>query len=176
MKKVLSIMLALLIAVSALPMAGVIAGAETIEDAIETLGTIFDGGETKSVTMEKQASLITSTKNGITRAEWLHNLVEVFDMFVYEESYPDNYFSDLTSSHKYYNDILMAVEFGVVDIPAGEELRPDDVATREFAVSTLNFCLGYQMDEGAEYTFTDSSLCAYPDSAQIVVKYLQLLK
>ena len=113
--------------------------------------------------------LIYGTDEGITRAEWLHNLVVVFDMTVEEESLPDNYFSDLTEEHEYYSDIILAVEFGVVNVEAGGELRPDDYVTRDFAASTLNFCLGYQLEEGAEYTFTDNESCSFPDSAQIAV-------
>lgn len=114
---------------------------------------------------------------GITRAEWLHNLVVSFDMSVEETALPDNYFSDLDESHPYYQDILLAVEFGVVNVAAGEPLYPNALVTRDFAASTLNFCLGYQLEEDAEYTFTDSAACADPDSAQVAVNrgWLQLV-
>ncbi len=108
-------------------------------------------------------------EDGLTRAEWLHNLVCVFDMVVEEEAYPDNYFADLDESHAYYEDILLAVEFGVVNVEAGGHLYPDATVTRDFAVSTLNFCLGYQLEEGTEYTFSDSDLCSDPDSAQVAL-------
>ncbi|MGN1316616.1 MAG: leucine-rich repeat protein, partial [Acutalibacteraceae bacterium] len=109
------------------------------------------------------------TDAGITRAEWLHNLVVVFNMTVEDDALPDNYFSDLTEEHEYYSDIILAVEFGVVNVEAGGKLCPDDYVTRDFAASTLNFCLGYQLEEGAEYTFTDYESCSSPDSAQIAV-------
>ncbi len=104
-----------------------------------------------------------------TRAQWLHNLVITFDMYVDKNEYPDNYFSDLSETHMFYDDIITAVNFGVVDIEAGEELRPDAAATREFAAHTLNFCLGFQLDEAAGYTFSDSASCEYPDDNQIAV-------
>ncbi len=107
--------------------------------------------------------------NGITRAEWLYDLTIVFDMITEEEYLPDNYFSDLEESHKYYNAIIKAVQYGVVDIPAGEELKPDEYVTRDFAASTLNFCLGYKPEEGEEYTFTDIDAVSSPDSAQIAL-------
>ena len=82
----------------------------------------------------------TEAEIEVTRSQWLQKLVSTFEMTVEDGVYPDNYFSDLSSSSKYYYDMLLAVEFGVVDIPAGGELRPDDPATREFAAQTLNFC------------------------------------
>ena len=115
------------------------------------------------------SNIVLGSNGKITRAEWLHNLVYVFEMVVDEEALPDNYYSDLDESHKYYEDILLAVEFGVVDVEAGGALRPDDAVTREFAASTLNFCLGYQLDEGTEYTFADYADCLDPDSAQVAV-------
>lgn len=94
-------------------------------------------------------------KEGITRAEWLHNLAVIFEMTVAEDNYPDDYYADVTSDHPYYRDIMLTVEFGVINLPAGENLRPDEPADREFAASTLNYCLGFQLEEGAEYTYSD---------------------
>ena len=45
----------------------------------------------------------------------------------------------------FYDDIITAVNFGVVDIEAGEELRPMLLQQKEFAAHTLNFCLGFQL-------------------------------
>ena len=105
----------------------------------------------------------------ITRAEWLHNLAETFEMTVEDENYPDNYFSDVDSSHEYYYDILLAVQFGVVNAEAGDPVYPDEPTTRAFASETLNYCLGYQLDEGSSYTFSDSSTVENKDAAQIAV-------
>ncbi len=118
---------------------------------------------------EAASGLVYGTNNKITRAEWLYDLAYIFDMTVDENSLPDNYFSDLTEEHKYYDDILKTVQFGVVDIAAGEALYPDNAVTREFAASTLNFCLGYQLEEGSSYTFSDSASVSDPDSAQIAI-------
>ena len=93
----------------------------------------------------------------VTRSEWVQQLVATFEMTVEEENAPDNYFSDLTGEEEYYRDILVAVEFGVVDIEAGLPFNPDGAVTREFAAQTLNYCLGYQLEEGTEYTFSDSA-------------------
>ncbi len=125
---------------------------------------------------EAASGLVYGTNNKITRAEWLYDLAYIFDMTVDENSLPDNYFSDLTEEHKYYGDILKTVQFGVVDIAAGEALYPDNAVTREFAASTLNFCLGYQLEEGSSYTFSDSASVLDPDSAQIAInkKWLSL--
>ena len=71
------------------------------------------------------------------------SIYDVLDMTVEEAHAPDNYFTDLTGEESYYRDILVAVQFGVVDIPAGEAFYPENAATREFAAQTLNSCLGY---------------------------------
>lgn len=96
-------------------------------------------------------------EKSITRAEWLHDLAVVFEMTVEDDNYPDNYFADLTFESEYYHDILLTVDFGVVNIEAGQKLFPNEPLTRSFAAATLNYCLGFKLDEGAEYTFTESS-------------------
>ena len=108
----------------------------------------------------------------VTRAEWLSALVETFDMTVEDDTMmPDNYFSDLDPSSSYYKDFLLAVQFGLVNVEAGDPVNPDEPATREFAASTLNFCLGFQLDENAEYTFSDAADMADPASAQVAVDH-----
>ena len=104
----------------------------------------------------------------ITRAEWLHDLTVMFDMTVEEDNMPDDYFSDVTSAHTYYKDIMMAAEFGVIDIEAGQEVKPDEVATREFAAHTLNYCLGYKLEDKT-YTYKDTTGIKYPDDTQIAI-------
>ncbi|MBQ3074568.1 MAG: leucine-rich repeat protein, partial [Clostridia bacterium] len=115
------------------------------------------------------SNIILGTDGKITRAQWLHDLVYVFGMAVEEESLPDNYFADLDQSHKYYEDILLAVEYGVVDVEVGGLLNPDAFVTRAYAATTLNFCLGYQLSEEESYTFSDSADCTDPASAQIAL-------
>ena len=127
------------------------------------------GPETITYAMATSTAIITESGSAISRAEWLHNLVVVFEMMVETSALPDNYFSDLKTSHKYYEDILLAVTFGAVNVEEGTELRPDDALTRDFAVSTMNFCLGYQLPEDVTYTFSDSESCSDPTSAQIAI-------
>ena len=106
----------------------------------------------------------------VTRAEWISMVVETFDMTVDDTStMPDNYYSDLTTDNPYYQDILLAVEFGLIDIEAGHPFRPGDPATREFAAHTLNFALGFQLDESSDYTFSESSSVTYPNDIQVAI-------
>ena len=114
--------------------------------------------------------IVYGSNGTITRAEWLHDLSVVFDMSVESDAVPDNYFSDLKTPHPYYNDILLTVEFGVIDVEAGGNVYPDALVTRDFAVTTLNYCLGYQEKEDDVYTFSDSDQCSSPISALIAVE------
>lgn len=111
-----------------------------------------------------------ASETGVTRADWLQKLVTTFDMTVDEDNYPDDYFNDLRSDSAYYRDIMVATEFGVVDIEAGQNVEPEKKVTREFAAHTLNYCLGYQLNEGIEYSFSDAANCEYPADAQIAVE------
>lgn len=113
--------------------------------------------------------LIEGTDEGITRVEWLHNLAVVFDMTITEGNLPDNYFADLEEDSPFYNDVLLAVEFGVVDVPAGGNVYPDGLATRMFAAQTLNFCLSYYFEKEVEYTFSDVNAVSSPVDAQIAI-------
>ena len=111
-------------------------------------------------------------KTTVTRAEWLSDLVDTFEMKVEDDNYPDNYFSDLQSSSEYYYKVLVAVQFGVVDVEAGNPIYPDKPTTREFAASTLNFCLGYQREkQDTTYTFSDTADVVDKVSAQIAVDH-----
>ena len=123
-------------------------------------------GETENnnvVTATADDSGLVYGDNGtLTKAEWLHDLVTVFDMKVEEGDTPDNYFTDVAYDSEYYDDIMLATEFGVVNVEAGGELGPDDTVDREYASVTLNFCLGFQLDDDT-YTFSESSDEAYAD-------------
>lgn len=105
----------------------------------------------------------------VTRLEWLKALTEAFQMEVEESNYPDNYYTDIDASSEDYYDIMLATEFGLVDVEAGEALRPDDVATREFVAHTLNLCMGYLPEEATEYTFSEADTVTYPDDIQIAI-------
>ena len=119
----------------------------------------------KSKTSEPIA---TGSSDYITRVEWLHSLTETFNMTVEENNYPDNYYSDISSSDSYYRDVMVAVEFGVIDLEAGEAFYPNDYTTRDFAASTLNFCLGYKLDSES-YIFSDVSSTKHPSDAQVAI-------
>ena len=103
------------------------------------------------------ASAVYAEDSTITRAQWLHELVELFDMTVEEDNYPDNYFSDISADDSYYRDIMVATEFGLVDVEAGYELLPDNPVTREYAAYTMDICLGYALGENETYEFNDSA-------------------
>ena len=106
----------------------------------------------------------------VTRAEWVSQLVAAFDMTVEnDDNMPDNYFSDISEDMPYYRDILLAVEFGVINIEAGEPFCPDEPATREFAAQTLNSCLLFQLGEDESYTFSESGSVTYPDDIQVAI-------
>ena len=119
------------------------------------------------------ASLLPATAlaadETVTRIAWVQKLVKTFDMTVEADNYPDNYYSDIDSSASYYKDLMIAVEFGVIDLEAGSAFEPDKPATREFAAHTLNFCLGFQLDEGVAYTYTDKDAVTYPEDVQVAV-------
>lgn len=108
----------------------------------------------------------------ITRAEWLHDLVTVFDMTVEDDNLPDHYYQDLTSDKEYYRDMMAAVEFGIIDIPSGESIYPEQAVTRQFAASTLNYCLGLKYEgENPAQSFKDYSSLSedFREDAQIAV-------
>lgn len=124
-------------------------------------------------TLPSQAAedtLIYGTDGTITRAEWIHDLSILFNMQVDEDNYPDNYYSDLTVDSPYYADIMMAVEFGVIDLEAGKEFRPNDPADRDFVSYTLNYCLGFQVEPAeTEGVFADVDSIEHLAAAKIAV-------
>ena len=103
----------------------------------------------------------------ISRIEWVQMLVETFQMTVEGGSYPDNYYSDIDSTAEYYYDLMVAVDFGVIDLAAGLPFEPEEPATREFAAHTLNYCLAFQLDEPT-YTYADTDV-TYRDDVQVAV-------
>ena len=111
-----------------------------------------------------------SAEAEVTRGEWISKLVGAFSMSVQSEAdMPDNYFSDVTADMANYRDILLAVEFGVINLDAGEAFEPDKPATREFAAQTLNFCLKFQLDKDTEYTYNEAEEVSCPDDIQVAV-------
>ena len=117
---------------------------------------------------ENDIALLTGEGGSVTRIAWVQMLVSAFDMTVEEDNYPDNYYTDIDSTAAYYRDLMVAVEFGVIDLEAGLPFEPDEPATREFAAHTLNYCLGFQLDSST-YTYTDTADVTYKDEVQVAV-------
>lgn len=101
----------------------------------------------------------------ITRGEWIHALVDGFQMSATEDSDIVEYFTDIADC-EYADDITLSANFGVFDI-MGEEFNPDAFVTRDFASHTMNFCLGYPSD--VEAVFTDADAVYYSGDAQVAV-------
>ena len=121
-------------------------------------------------TMISNVSMTSFGATDVTRGEWITSLVETFSMAVDDDAVlPDNYFGDINSDMECYDDILLAVEFGVIDLAAGEDFRPDEPASREFAAHTLNYCLNFQLEEDAEYTYSEADSVTYTDDIQVAV-------
>ena len=140
-KRIVSILLALVMFATLLP-AGLIGTAEAAES--------------------------TGAEAGVSRIEWVQQLVETFNMTVEEDNYHDNYYSDMDESSSGYRNLLVAVEFGVIDLEAGSAFEPEQPATREFAAHTLNYCLGFQLDNST-YTYADTADVTYADDVQVAV-------
>ena len=104
----------------------------------------------------------------VSRIEWLKQLTGAFNMSVEEKNYPDNYYADISSDYENYYTVMLATEFGLVDVEAGDNFRPDDAATREFAAHTMNVCMGYE-PESTGYTFSESGTVTYPDDIQVAI-------
>ena len=117
---------------------------------------------------ENDIALFAGEGGSVTRIAWVQMLVSAFDMTVEEDNYPDNYYTDIDSTAAYYRDLMVAVEFGVIDLEAGLPFEPDEPATREFAAHTLNYCLGFQLDSST-YTYTDTADVTYKDDVQVAV-------
>ena len=161
-KRIISLLLALVMVLGIMPWDAL--GVEAAE-LIETVQLSIEPVRSNHT----NPSEISGATVEVTRAQWLQMLVKTFSMTVENGVYPDNYFRDLSQESEYYYDMLLAIEFGVINIPAGGELRPEDATTREFAAQTLNYCLGYQLDVGAQYTFAEAEAVTYPDDIQVAI-------
>ena len=80
--RVLSLLLTACLLLTAAPLAGftVLAAEEGADTTAEYSNTGLKYGD----------------KDGITRADWLHDLSVIFDMTVTDDTMPDNYFADLS--------------------------------------------------------------------------------
>ena len=108
-------------------------------------------------------------EDNISRAKWLQNLELLFELTAEKDDYPDNYYTDLSEEYEYYDVMMIAVYHGLIDDEPGEEVHPDDPATRDFAAHTLNHLLG-RVKEAESYSFSDASSGTWPDDAQVAVE------
>ena len=128
--------------------------------------------ETENVTEETESTeeILKRALSGdeISRIDWVQELVTLFDLTVDEDNYPDNYYSDISTDDSFYRDVMVACEFGMIDLEAGEEFRPEDAVTREFAAQTMNTMLGF-VPETDSYTYQDTADVTYKEAAQIAI-------
>ena len=145
---------------------------ETEETETENVTEEPEQAETENVTEETESTeeILKRALSGdeISRIDWVQELVTLFDLTVDEDNYPDNYYSDISTDDSFYRDVMVACEFGMIDLEAGEEFRPEDAVTREFAAQTMNAMLGF-VPETDSYTYQDTADVTYKDAAQVAI-------
>ena len=145
---------------------------ETEETETENVTEEPEQAETENVTEETESTeeILKRALSGdeISRIDWVQELVTLFDLTVDEGNYPDNYYSDISTDDSFYRDVMVACEFGMIDLEAGEEFRPEDAVTREFAAQTMNAMLGF-VPETDSYTYQDTADVIYKDAAQVAI-------
>lgn len=177
-KKLLSAVSALAVTIAALPITGLPAIAEEETEEIINEATDHPSFEEDSTTEEYEGDydfeeltldtpMILAAQTGITKEEWIHDLVTAFDMSIEDESTMEYYFTDVDSS-TYAYDINLAANYGVFDIES-DLFKPNDYVTREFAAHTANYCLGY-LDNGTTVTFSDSDDIYYEYDAIVSIQ------
>ena len=128
--------------------------------------------ETEDVTEETESAeeILKRALSGdeISRIAWVEELITLFDLTVEEDNYPDNYYSDISADDSFYRDVMVACEYGMIDLAAGEEFRPEDAVTREFAAQTMNAMLGF-VPETDSYTYQDTADVTYKEAAQVAI-------
>ena len=153
------------------------AGTEIVTEETEEPETTIvteetEEAETENVTEETESTeeILKRALSGdeISRIDWVQELVTLFDLTVDEDNYPDNYYSDISTDDSFYRDVMVACEFGMIDLEAGEEFRPEDAVTREFAAQTMNAMLGF-VPETDSYTYQDTADVTYKEAAQIAI-------
>ena len=145
---------------------------ETEETETKNVTEEPEQAETENVTEETESTeeILKRALSGdeISRIDWVQELVTLFDLTVDEDNYPDNYYSDISTDDSFYRDVMVACEFGMIDLEAGEEFRPEDAVTREFAAQTINTMLGF-VPETDSYTYQDTADVTYKEAAQIAI-------
>ena len=141
---------------------------ETEETETKNVTEEPEQAETENVTEETESTeeILKRALSGdeISRIDWVQELVTLFDLTVDE----DNYYSDISTDDSFYRDVMVACEFGMIDLRAGEEFRPEDAVTREFAAQTMNTMLGF-VPETDSYTYQDTADVTYKEAAQIAI-------
>ncbi len=177
-KKLLSAVSALAVTIAVLPITELPAIAEDEMADVMNEPADFSFVEDDSATEEviNDSDIVVSTfdtpmimaaQTGITKEEWIHDLVTVLDMSIEDESTIEYYFTDVDSS-TYAYDINLAANYGVFDVKS-DTFNPSDYVTREFAAHTANFCIGY-LDDGTTVTFSDSDAIYYEYDAIVSVQ------
>ena len=123
--------------------------------------------ENNSQLLEVQNEFSEVASDDVTRAEWLNMLITQFELTTDGENGPEHGYADVDETSEYYNDIMIAAEHGLIQVEAGEDIYPENPASREFAAWSLNFCLKIHNTE--EYSFLDAEDCQDPDSAQVAI-------
>ena len=160
-KRIISLLLALVMVLGMLPW-----DALGVEAA--GLGRVIHVAEEPVKLIQNEEPIANSDGIAVTRAQWLQMLVAVFGYSIEDEIVPDNYYPDLSKEAEYYEDILVAIYYGLVDVLPNSPMEPEAAATREFAVSTLNSCMGYLPEN--EPSFVESGTVTYPDDIQVAVE------
>ena len=160
-KRIISLLLALVMVLGMLPW-------DTLGVGATGSGEVIHVVEEPVKLIQTEEPVANSDGIAVTRAQWLQMLVEVFDYHIEDEIVPDNYFTDLHEEAEYYEDILVAVYYGLVDVLPNSPMEPEAAATREFAVSTLNACMGYLPE--SEPNFNEAAEVTYPDDIQVALE------
>ena len=176
-KRLLSAVSALAVTVAAMPITGLsaIAEDETAETSIEDIdvlspeeiSTESSKADTSLVLSNLGEPMVMAAQTGITKEEWIHDLVSIFDMSIEDDSTMEYYFTDIDNSDYAY-EINLAANYGVFDIES-DLFDPDDYVTREFAAHTANYCMSY-LDNGTTVTFKDSDDIYYEYDAVVAVQ------
>ena len=140
-EKVMGLTLSLVLLISAFPVSTL--AADAVDEVVVSEGAIeIDLGE-DAYSFNDEVSLLGTApsgmivKDGITRAEWMKDLVLLFDMSITADEYPDIYFPDISDATAYFDEIMTAVKYGVVSIEAGDNFRAADLPRRRSTLTLV---------------------------------------
>ena len=122
-KRVISFVLALVMCFSVLPVSTM------AEEVIEVKNAVVENVGKPAVAADTatEANEVTESTEGIpeeiavTRAQWLQLLVSTFEYSIDSDVVLDNYFPDLSAEAEYYDDVMIAVYYGLVDVLPNSE-------------------------------------------------------